>query len=279
MLTIREDLDVRYDSKMPCDSCPVKKINDWAPGEFQKEMERLTIAERRVWDVTYEREFETFKKIKSKEEMVRWQFQRYMEDYLRCVRSVDDNVGRVLEYLDETGLADNTIVIYTSDQGFYLGEHGLYDKRFMYKESFRTPFLIKYPKAIQPAQNLHEYFLNLDIAPTLLDLAGIAVPPDMQGESLKPLLSGEQKKDWRKEIYYHYYEKSFGLTAHYGIKTHEYKLIHFYDPIDSWELYDLRKDPGEMKNVYRDPAYKSVIADLKKRLLRLQKKYKDHIRK
>ncbi len=279
MLTIKEDLDVRYDSKMPCDSCPVKKINEWAPGEFQKEMERLTVAEREAWDAAYAREFETFKKIRSKEEMVRWQFQRYMEDYLRCVRSVDDNVGRVLDYLDEAGLSDNTIVIYTSDQGFYLGEHGLYDKRFMYKESFRTPFLIRYPNGIKAGKNLHQYVLNLDIAPTLLDFAGITIPADMQGKSAKGLLSGKMTEEWRKEVYYHYYEKSFGLTAHYGIKTTKYKLIHFYDPIDSWELYDLQKDPDEIRNVYADAAYQTVIADLKKRISLLQKKYKDDIKK
>lgn len=208
--------------------------------------------------------------------MVRWQFQRYMEDYLRCVQSVDDNVGRVLKYLEDKGLAENTIVIYTSDQGFYLGEHGLYDKRFMYKESFRTPFMIKFPKAIQPKQRVDEYVLNLDIAPTLLDYAGIKIPADMQGESMKPLLTKGGKKDWRKEVYYHYYERSFGLTAHYGIRTPNYKLMHFYDPIDSWELYDLKKDPDEMRNVYADPAYQNIVADLKKKMTELQKKYKDN---
>lgn len=278
-ITVKEDLDIRYDSKMPCDSCPVKGINNWAPGEFAKEMERLTPQERKVWDSAYAEEFRQFKKLQTKNEIVRWQFQRYMEDYLRCVQSVDDNVGRVLRYLDERGLADNTIVIYTSDQGFYLGEHGLYDKRFMYRESFRTPFLIRYPRAIAAKQRLKQYTLNLDIAPTLLDFAGIRPPADMQGRSMKPLLTGNKTEGWRREVYYHYYEKSFGLTAHYGIRTPRYKLMHFYDPIDAWELYDLRKDPDEMRNVYALPAYAKAVADLKKRLVSLQKKYKDDIKK
>ncbi|MBV4358223.1 sulfatase [Parasegetibacter sp. MAH-26] len=283
LITVSDHLDVRYDSKIPCDSCAVTPINDWAPGEYQKEIERLTPAERKVWDAAYAKEYDEFKKLKTKDEIVRWQFQRYMEDYLRCVQSVDDNVGRVLQYLDDSKLADNTIVIYMSDQGFYLGEHGLYDKRFMYKESFRTPMMIRYPAAIPAKQKLPEYTLNLDIAPTLLDLAGIPVPSDMQGESMKPLLVKGSKKDkkdnWRKEVYYHYYEVSFGLTKHYGIRTPDYKLIHFYDPIDSWELYDLKKDPDELKNLYNDTAYSNVIADLKMRLKKLQEKYKDDVKK
>jgi arylsulfatase A-like enzyme len=278
MITVDEDLDVRYDSKMPCDSCPIKKINDWAPGEFQKEMERLTPAERKVWDAAFAEEYKAFKKITNKADKTRWQFQRYMEDYLRCVQSVDDNVGRVLKYLDEKGLAENTIVIYTSDQGFYLGEHGLYDKRFMYRESFRTPFMIRYPKVISNGQRLREYTLNLDIAPTLLDFADINIPADMQGVSMKTLLQTGKAKDWRKEVYYHYYEKSFGLTPHYGIRTARYKLIHFYDTIDSWELYDLKKDPEEMKNIYGDGKQEKVVADLKKRLLALQRQYKDDVK-
>lgn len=276
MVSIKEDLDVRYDSKMPCDSCPVKAINAWAPAEFEREMERLTPEERQQWDAAYDAEFAAFKKIKTEGEKIRWQFQRFMEDYLRCIRSVDDNVGRVLDYLKANGMDKNTIVVYTSDQGFYLGEHGLYDKRFMYNESFHTPMLIRYPAQISPARQFGEYVLNLDLAPTLLDFANIGIPQDMQGESMKPLLNGSKlKKPWRKEVYYHYYELSFGLTKHYGVRTPHYKLMHFYDPIDSWELYDLQKDPDEMNNVYAEPAYAAVVADLKKRIVTLQKKYKD----
>jgi arylsulfatase A-like enzyme len=200
-----------------------------------------------------------------------------MEDYLRCIRSVDDNVGRVLDYLQQNGLAENTIVVYMSDQGFYLGEHGLYDKRFMYKESFRTPMLIRYPGQIPKAKRINEFVLNLDIAPTLLDYAGIAVPEAIQGQSMKALLANGRDKQWRKEVYYHYYEKSFGATAHYGITTDRYKLIRFYDPVDSWELYDLKEDPNEMKNIYGQAANRKIVNDLMEKMKGLQQKYRDTV--
>lgn len=275
LISMKDGLDVRYDSKVPCDTCAITKVNEWAPTEFQREIERMTPAERAAWDKAYQDEYKAFTQIKDKDQLLRWQYQRFMEDYLRCVRSVDDNVGRVLKYLDDKGLADNTIIVYTSDQGVYLGEHGLYDKRFMYEESFRTPMLIRFPQAIQQGQQLHAYVLNLDVPPTLLDFAGINIPPDMQGESMKMLLQKNKVKEWRKELYYHYYEKSFGATAHYGIRTERYKLIHFYDPGNSWELYDLKNDPHEMHNIYTDPACKKMIAKLKEQLKALQEKYND----
>ncbi len=275
LITVKDGLDVRYDSKVPCDTCAVTEVNHWAPAEFQREMERLSPAERQAWDKAYQEEYDAFAAIKDKDQLLRWQYQRFLEDYLRCVHSVDDNVGRVLKYLDDEGLAKNTIVVYMSDQGVYLGEHGLYDKRFMYEESFRTPILIRFPQAIPQHRQIDEYVLNLDVAPTLLNLAGVAIPADMQGESMKPLLQKGKAKDWRKEVYYHYYEKSFGATAHYGIRTERYKLIHFYDPIDSWELYDLKKDPNEMHNVYGDAAYNKIQAKLLVELKELQKKYND----
>jgi arylsulfatase A-like enzyme len=274
-ISMKEGLDVRYDSKVPCDTCAITEVNHWAPEEFKREMERLTPAERQAWDRAYEEEYTAFAKIRDKDQLLRWQYQRFMEDYLRCVRSVDDNIGRVLKYLDEKGLAKNTIVVYMSDQGVYLGEHGLYDKRFMYEESFRTPMLIRYPQAIPPRQQIDSYVLNLDVAPTFLNLANIAIPGDMQGESMKTLLETGKAKGWRKELYYHYYEKSFGATAHYGIRTERYKLIHFYDPGNSWELYDLKKDPNEMQNLYDDPAYSVTVVKLKEQLRALQLKYKD----
>jgi len=275
LTSVKEGLDIRYDSKIPCDTCKTTKVNSWAPAEFQREIQRLTPEERRVWDEGYKEEYEQFLTIKGKDELLKWQFQRYMEDYLRCVKSVDDNVGRVLKYLDEKGLAENTIVVYMSDQGFYLGEHGLYDKRFMYEESFRTPMLFRFPNEIPKNQKIDEYVLNLDIAPTLLDFAGIKVPEDMQGAAMKSLLKTGEAKNWREEIYYHYYEKSFGSTAHFGIRTERYKLIHFYDPINSWELYDLKKDPSEMNNLYNDTKYKNIVQNLKDKLKTLQKEYKD----
>jgi arylsulfatase A-like enzyme len=277
-ITMKDHLDIRYDSKIPCDNCPVNKINDWAPAEYQREIGRLTPTERKVWDAAFAKEYETFKSLKTKDEMIRFQFQRYMEDYLRCVNALDDNIGRVLKYLDDNKMAENTIVVYMSDQGFYLGEHGLYDKRFMYKESFRTPMMIRYPRLFKGGRKTDAYVLNLDIAPTLLDLSGIPVPADMQGKSAKTLLSKGRDDSWRKEIYYHYYEKSFGLTRHYGIRTKRYKLIHFYDPVDSWELYDLEKDPNEMLNIYNDPKHAALITSLKKKLAALQIQYKDDIK-
>jgi arylsulfatase A-like enzyme len=275
-ITIKNDLDIRYDSKIPCDTCAITKINAWAPGEYQKELAGLTPAERKIWDVAYQKKYEIFKTLHTKADITRFQYQRYMEDYLRCVTSLDDNVGRVLKYLDDTGLAKNTIVVYMSDQGFYLGEHGLYDKRFMYEESFRTPMMMRYPKAIKAGTKLDQFILNLDVAPTLLDLAGIRPPDDMQGESMKPLFKKQPLiKKWRDEIYYHYYELSFNLTAHYGIRTRQYALMHFYNPVDGWELYDLKKDPHEMTNVYDRPEYLQTIAGLKDRLKALQVRYKD----
>jgi arylsulfatase A-like enzyme len=274
-VTMKDHLDIRYDSKIPCDTCPINPINNWAPAEYRREIERLTPAERKIWDAAFEKEYAIFKTLKTKNEIVRFQFQRYMEDYLRVVNSLDDNIGRVLTYLDDHHLAENTIVIYLSDQGFYLGEHGLYDKRFMYTESFRTPMMIRYPDGFKGNQKTSSYVLNLDVAPTLLDLSGITIPQDMQGSSMKKLLVTGKDKDWRDEVYYHYYEKSFGLTRHYGIKTTRYKLIHFYDPVNSWELYDLKKDPKEMHNLYDDPTYQTIIATLKEHLKALQVKYKD----
>ncbi|WP_211316451.1 sulfatase [Niabella yanshanensis] len=276
-ISISRELDIRYDSKVPCDSCPVTPVNSWAPAEWKREIERLTPEERRVWDEAYQTRIRKFHSIKTNDQRIRFQYQSLMQDYLRCVQSVDDNVGRVLDYLDQQGLADNTVVIYMSDQGFYLGEHGLYDKRFMYEESFRTPMLIRYPKKVRSAQRNNSYVLNLDIAPTLLDWAGLKVPSDMQGVSMKTLLSGKQDRSWRKEIYYHYYERSFGLTPHYGIKTDRYKLIHFYGPIDSWELYDLKVDPAEMRNLANDPEYQQKVKDLRQRLNYWKKYYRDPV--
>ena len=277
-VTMRNDLDIRYDSKIPCDSCPVGKVNEWAPAEYQRELERLKPEERKIWDASYAKEYEKYKTLKTKDEVMKFQFQRYMEDYLRCVNSLDDNVGRVLKYLDDHNMAENTIVIYLSDQGFYLGEHGLYDKRFMYEESFRTPMMIRYPAGFNGGKQTDDYVLNLDVAPTLLDLSGIKIPDDMQGRSMKTLLVTGKDRNWRKEIYYHYYEKSFGLTRHYGIRTKRYKLIHFYDPVDSWELYDLKKDPKEMHNRYGQAGYDKLTSSLKEELKVLQAKYKDPIK-
>lgn len=213
----------------------------------------------------------------SDEEKMRWKYQRYMQDYLACISSVDDNVGRVLDYLDESGLAENTIVIYTSDQGFYLGEHGWFDKRFIYDESFKTPLLMRWKNVIAPNSRNDEMVQNLDFAPTLLEAAGIPVPKDMQGESLLPLMRGDTKSWNRSSVYYHYYEYPavHMVKRHYGIVTKEYKLVHFYNDVDEWELYDRLKDPKEIKNVYDDPAYANIVKDLKAKLIDLRVHYKD----
>ena len=210
-------------------------------------------------------------------EKMQWKYQRYMQDYLACISSVDDNVGRLLDYLDETGLAENTVVVYTSDQGFYLGEHGWFDKRFIYDESFKTPLLVRWPGVIAPGSVNDEMVQNLDFAQTLLDIAGIEAPADMQGESIVPLLKGDTASWDREAVYYHYYEYPavHMVKRHYGIVTKEYKLAHFYFDVDEWELYDRLKDPAEMKNVYNDPAYAEVVATLKEELAALRVKYKD----
>jgi len=210
-------------------------------------------------------------------EKMKWKYQRYIQDYLACISSVDDNVGRVLNYLDENDLSENTIVIYTSDQGFYLGEHGWFDKRFMYEESFKTPLMARWPNQINAGTTSDEMVQNLDFAQTFLEAAGIEIPNDMQGESLMPLLTGNGDKWNRKSVYYHYYEypDEHAVKRHYGISTKEYKLIHFYHDIDEWELYDRMKDPKEMNNVYNDPEYVKVVDELKIELAALRVKYKD----
>jgi arylsulfatase A-like enzyme len=211
-----------------------------------------------------------------REKMI-WKYQRYMQDYLGSISSVDDNVGRLLDYLDDNGLSDNTIVVYTSDQGFYLGEHGWFDKRFIYDESFKTPLLIRWPNAIKPGTTEDEMVQNLDFAQTFLEAAGIKAPEDMQGESLMPLLKGDNDRWDRKAVYYHYYEypSVHMVKRHYGIVTKEYKLAHFYYDVDEWELYDRKNDQKEMKNVYNDPEYAEIVVKLKIELEALRVKYKD----
>jgi len=197
------------------------------------------------------------------------QYQLYMKKYLRCVKGVDDNVGRILDYLDQSGLAENTIVMYTGDQGFFLGEHGLYDKRIMYEEALRMPFLVRWPGRVKPGSTSDGMILNVDFAQTMLEAAGAQAHPEMQGRSFVPLLEGNIPSDWRKSMYYRYYYSHFETEPHFGVRTYTHKLIHF-DRIDQWELYDLTKDPLEMNNVYNNPDYKQVVVELKRELKRLQ---------
>ncbi len=217
-------------------------------------------------------------------ELRKWAYQRYIKDYLRVIASIDDNVGRVLDYLDAAGLTENTLVIYTSDQGFFLGDHGWYDKRFMYEESLRMPFILRYPQAVAAGTVNDDLILNVDFAPLLLDLAGVPVLDDMQGQSFRPLLQGETPPDWRQAMYYRYWmhKADHNVYAHYGIRTMQHKLIYYYadalgqaGTIDEtytpeWELFDLAADPYEMHNVVNDPAYAETVTQLKAQLHQMQ---------
>lgn len=209
-------------------------------------------------------------------EVALWKYNRYIKDYLRTIKSVDDGVGEVLDYLEENNLADNTIVVYTSDQGFYLGEHGWFDKRFMYEQSLRTPLLIRYPKEIKEGTVIDQLVQNLDFAPTLLDYAGVQAPSEMQGESFRNLVNGTSDQ-WRDAIYYTYYEypSVHMVKRHYGISTDRYKLMHFYYDIDEWEMYDLEKDPDEMNNIYNDPEYENIKNEMHEKLQDIRAKYGD----
>ena len=254
---------------------------------FARELERFNEEQRAQWEAAYGPKNAAFKKAYASgeelafndanaEEIALWKFNRYIKDYLRTIKSVDDGVGEVLDYLEENGLAENTIVVYTSDQGFYLGEHGWFDKRFMYEQSFRTPLLVRYPKEIEAGTKIDKLVQNLDLAPTFLDYAGVEIPQEMQGESFRQLVSGETD-EWRDAVYYTYYEypSVHMVKRHYGVATERYKLMHFYYDIDEWELYDLEEDPNEMRNVYDDPEYAEVQEMMHARLEELRAYYGD----
>ncbi len=216
------------------------------------------------------------KKSLTGEALNKWKYQRYMQDYLACVQSVDDNIGRMLDWLDANNLRTNTVIIYTSDQGFFLGDNGMYDKRFMYEPSLRMPFLIRWPGVIKPGAAQDQMILNTDFAPTFLDLAGLPTPADMQGRSIIPLLRGERPSDWRTSMYYRYYHDpgDHNTGAHYGVRTLTHKLIHYWKK-DQWELFDLNKDPNELRNIHGDPAQQQLVTKLKAELFRLKKELKD----
>lgn len=250
----------------------------WDISAFRHNMDRLTPEQRAVWDAAYASvndDFAARYPDMTDEDLMRWRYQRYMQDYLGTIASVDEGVGRVLDYLEANGLAENTIVVYTSDQGFYLGEHGWYDKRFIYDESFKTPLLVKWPGVIAPGSRSAQMVQNLDFAQTLLDATGIKPPDDMQGESLIPLFRGREDRWTRDAVYYHYYEypSVHMVKRHYGIVTEDFKLVHFYHDVDEWEMYDRKKDIFEMNNVYDDPAYAEIRAGLHDRLDQLREYY------
>ena len=251
----------------------------WDKHAFQREVGRLTPAQREKWDAVYGPMIEEFKKrypTMTDEDKMKWRYQRYMQDYCGSIAAVDDGVGEVLDYLKENNLEENTIVVYTSDQGFYLGEHGWFDKRFIYNESFKTPLVVRWPGVIKAQSVNTQMVQNLDFAQTFLDAAGIAIPSDMQGESLVPLFKGDTE-DFREAVYYHYYEypSVHMVKRHYAIVTEDYKLVHFYYDVDEWELYDRKKDEHELLNVYDDPAYAEVVKELKEKLVAMRGQYKD----
>ena len=239
---------------------------------------RMSPSQREQWDKHYDPIIKKFKEDKlTGKALAEWKYQRYMHDYMRVIHSVDRNVGRVIDYLRKHNLLDNTLVVYTSDQGFYMGEHGWFDKRFMYEESFRTPLLMYMPGGKRG--DITEMVQNIDYAPTFLQLAGVQVPKDIQGVSMLPLLKGK-RVPWRKSLYYHYYEfpDEHNVCRHYGVKDQRYVLIHFYDDINAWELYDLKTDPSQLNNIYGRPGTETITRNLKKELLRLQEQYNDPIR-
>ena len=272
-MSIVKDMDMIYDLKMlrPDKESRLKSL-------YESFIGRMDEGQRAAWDAFYGPVIDDFyQKNPQGKELANWKFQRYMRDYMKTVKSLDDNVGRVLDYLKENGLLDNTLVVYTSDQGFYMGEHGWFDKRFMYEESMRTPLIMRLPKGFDRKGDITEMVQNIDYAPTFLELAGVKVPEDIQGESLLPLLKGKKPADWRKSLYYLFYEypAEHMVKCHYGVRTDRYKLIHFYNDIDAWELYDLEKDPAEMHNVINDPTYSEVLADMQAELKKLQIQYND----
>jgi arylsulfatase A-like enzyme len=277
-MEVARDMRDQWDLKVLPDDPNVDNWTDrlyaWHYGKL------LTDEQKSVWDAFYNPRNEIYTNgTMSEKETAIWKYQRYIKDYLRCIASVDENVGRVLDVLDEMNLSENTLVVYTSDQGFYLGEHGWFDKRFMYEESFRMPLLIRMPGMTDGGKIVTQLVQNLDFAPTFLDLAGVEIPEDMQGLSLLPLLKEEYPGDLRESLYYHYYEYpgAHSVKRHYGIRNDQYKLIHFYHDIDAWELYDLKSDPSEMNNLIEDPGYKELILSLKAELKELQIQYQDTI--
>ncbi len=275
-MSIDKDMDLVYDLKLFDTGMDSRLM-----GSYMYNVDRMKPDERAAWDRFYGKIADDFmERGLSGKELAEWKFDRYMKDYMKVVHSLDNNVGRLLDYLEEKGLLDNTLVVYTSDQGFYMGEHGWFDKRFMYEESFRTPLIMRLPDGFARRGDITEMVQNIDYAPTFLELAGADVPEDMHGVSLVPLLKGEKPEGWRKSLYYHFYEypAEHMVKRHYGVRNDRYKLIHFYNDIDCWELYDLENDPHELHNLYEDPAYSVQVAVMKDELRKLQEQYDDPAR-
>ena len=282
-MTIDKTMRMRTDLKVWDDidkSTPIDELTGTALRErrtWERTFGRMTAEQRKNWEAAYSPKNVAFrKKNLSGKDLVRWKYQRYMKDYLRCIRSVDDNVGRVLDYLKASGLDKNTVVFYSSDQSFYLGEHGWFDKRFIYEESARTPLLAQWPGVIAPGSETTAMVQNLDAAETFLDIAGASIPDDMQGRSIVPLMQGKTPSDWRNSLYYQYYEgegQVHNVYKHYGVITPRYKLVYFYT-LNEWEFYDLDTDPQELKSQYTNPEYEETIKEMHEELARLREHYK-----
>lgn len=246
--------------------------------KFLKVYKRLTPEQRTLWNQAYAKRQLEFRTLNlTGNALVEWKYQQYMKDYLACIASVDDNIGRLFEYLESEEILDDTMIIYTSDQGFFLGEHGWFDKRFMYEESYQMPLVIRYPKAIKAGTKTNALAMNIDFAPTILSIAGVDIPKEIQGRSLTPVFENEGKTpgNWREATYYQYYDfpSWHSVKRHYGIRTNDYKLIHFYNDVDEWELYDMNKDPKEMVNVYGKKEYKKTQKKLEALLKDIRKNY------
>jgi arylsulfatase A-like enzyme len=266
------------DLKMLRPGVETRLSNSYINGEYN----RLNPEQKAAWDAHYQPIIDDFYEAGlTGKELAEWKYQRYMRDYSKTIQSLDENVGRVLDYLEENKMMENTVIINTSDQGFYMGEHGWFDKRFMYEESFSTPLVMHLPSRFKKQGVIDALVQNIDFAPTMLEIAEIDIPSDIQGVSLIPLLeNSEAPVEWRKSLYYHYYEfpGEHAVKKHYGVKTERYKLIHFYDDIDEWELYDLYTDPSEMNNLYGEPNHAEITAELMEELRKLQEQYEDPIR-
>ncbi len=269
---IAEDMDLIYDLKMNNED-----VTSSLKARYLYMIGRMDTVQRQAWDDFYNPIMEKFYASNlSGRELTEWKYQRYMRDYAKTLKSLDDSVGEVLDYLESRDMMDNTLVVYTSDQGFYMGEHGWFDKRFMYEESMRTPLIMSLPKGYNTRGVVDEMVQNIDYAPTFLQLAGVDIPTDIQGKSLVPLLTGEPlDSEWRDALYYHYYDypAEHMVKCHYGVRTERYKLIHFYDDIDEWELYDLESDSSEMNNLYGQKGTERITEQLKARLSQLRKEY------
>lgn len=270
------DMDIAYDNKILQPG-----VNTRLSGAYRGMLARMDSAQLKRWNEHYDPIIADFlaRDLKG-DSLTEWKFQRYMKDYAKVVTSLDRNVGRVLDYLRDHDMLDNTLVIYTSDQGFYMGEHGWFDKRFMYEESMNTPLVMHLPKGYEAKGDIKEMVQNIDHAPTFLEIAGVEIPKDMQGESYLKILKDGKADEWRDALYYHFHEypAEHMVKRHYGVRTDRYKLIHFYNDIDEWELYDLEKDPTEMHNIYGQPGTEEITKSLLKRLKELQEQYDDPIR-